>query len=195
MFDNANASPAFTGVNQTFGVMFQLDVQKKTATVLKRFYDPKETLYAGSQGSFNELCNGNVLMGYGQIPIIKEYGPCGDVRLSIQFGDLNGTQMSYRTFRYNFDTVPATAPAIIAGNGTVYMSWNGATGVTSWDVYEGIHAGKLTYSKAIKNMGFESNTSIRDSTTFVQVVARTKQGVHRKSLVTHVERRVEHGHC
>ena len=173
LFDNANSSPPFSGVNQTLGLLFSLDLKKKTSTLIQDYYDPKQTLYAESQGALDLLPNGNVLMGYGQLPIVKEYGPHGDVRLSIQFGDLNGTQQSYRAYRLDWEGVPAADPVVFAENGHAYASWNGATCVKRWDIYEGTTANNVIYSHSVSNAGFETEASISITTRFVKVIAVT----------------------
>lgn len=188
MFDNANAGGAFHGVNQTKGRIFQLDLEKKTSTQLQEFYDPNQVLYSDSQGSFKKLANGNVLMGYGQLPVVREYGPDGDLRLDIQFGEIPGNQDSYRAFRVEWEGTPAASPIVVVEDGTAYVSWNGATGVQSWDVYEGSRATRLAYSKTVANTGFESSFSIQGSTKFVQAVPRTTKGRGKASAVIQVAR-------
>jgi hypothetical protein len=170
-------------VNQTLGLVFSLDLHRKTSRLLKNLYDPEETLYAQSQGAFNLLPNGNGLMGYGQLPVIKEYGPRGDVRLSIQFGDLVGLQSSYRAFRVEWDGVPAAAPVVVAEPGRAYVSWNGATGVVAWEIYEGKNAHSLKYTKTVKNTGFETEASLLNSTTAVKVAAVMARSGKRTSAV------------
>lgn len=85
-------------------------------------------------------------MGFGQIPVIREYGPDGDVRMSIQFGDLNGTESSYSAYRLQWEAEPAADPVVYAGTGHAYMSWNGATCVRSRDIYEGTTAENVKYT-------------------------------------------------
>ena len=186
MFDNANADPPFAGVNQTLGLMFNLDLKSKTSTLLKDLYNPNEALYAESQGALNLLPNGNVLMGYGHIPVITEYGPLGDVRMNIAFGDLNGTQASYRAYRLEWEGTPAAAPVVVAQNGSAYMSWNGATCVKSWDIYEGTSAERLRYTKTVSNAGFETGVLLSNFTTYVQVTAVTANFGKRYSSVVSV---------
>ena len=181
MFDNANSEPPLSGVNQTLGLMFSLDLNKKTSTLLKDLYDSTQTLYTDSQGALNLLPNGNVLMGYGQIPIIKEYGPGGDVRMSIQFGDLDGTQSSYRAYRLHWEGVPAADPTVFAMTGHAYMSWNGATCVQSWDIYEGKTPNNLKYTHSVSNAGFETEASISITTLYVKVTSVTAENVKRNS--------------
>lgn len=186
MFDNANAQAPFTGVNQTLGLVFSLDLHHKTSRVLKKLYDPKEPLYAESQGAFNLLSNGNGILGYGQLPVIKEYGPRGDVRLTIQFGDLAGAQSSYRAFRVPWNGVPAAAPVVVAEAGRAYFSWNGATGVQAWEIYEGTNAHSLKHTKTVKNAGFETEAELLDSTTSVRVTAVTARSGKRASAIVPV---------
>lgn len=76
LFDNANAN--FVSRNQTLGLDFHLNLTSKEATVLKRLADPDEPLYATSQGAYDALPNGNVFMGYGELPVFKEFGPAGE---------------------------------------------------------------------------------------------------------------------
>ena len=97
MYDNANADPPFSGVNQTLELNFYLGLEAKTSTNLKDLHIPDQTLYVDSQGAFNPLPGGNVLIGYGKLPIVSEYGPDGDVPMTMQFGSLNRPQASYRS--------------------------------------------------------------------------------------------------
>ena len=86
MFDNANTAKPGYGVNQTLGLQFLLDTSTKKSTLLKELYNPNDTIYVQTQGSFETLSNGSIFMEYSQVPKIKDYGPTGDVRLRIQFG-------------------------------------------------------------------------------------------------------------
>lgn len=174
------------GVNQTRGLMFSLDIPSKTATVLKDLFDPSDPLFVETQGSFSPLSNGNVFMGYGQVPEMKEYGPAGDVRMSIQFGDLNGTGLSYRAFRVPWEGAPVTVPVVVAESGTAFMSWNGATNVTSWDIYEGLTSSTLEKTGTVANNGFETSSAISNSTLFVQVGAFAGSVFLRNSTVVSV---------
>ena len=176
MFNNANSIPPIDGVNQTIGYEFLLDLGSMNVTVLQNLTDPGQTLYSESQGAMSLLPNGNYLMGYGELPFVKEYGPTGDVRLTIQFADRNASSSSYRAYRMEWDAVPAADPVTIAANGTIYMSWNGATGVDSWDVLEGLNSSSLLWTKNVPSSGFETSAPIYSNTTFVQVVAYMGSG-------------------
>lgn len=147
MFDNANTATGQggNGVNQTSGLEFFLDYATMSASLVKNLTDPIDPLYVQTQGAFTPLPNGNVFMGYGQVPKTKEYGPKGDVRMEVQFGYMNPsiTTISYRAFKIVWDSVPAADPIAFGLNGMAYMSWNGARNISHWDVYEGTTAENL----------------------------------------------------
>ncbi|TVY62297.1 hypothetical protein LSUE1_G008978, partial [Lachnellula suecica] len=155
-FNNANSQPPFNGTNASTGLIFYLDLTAKTATLLQSLSDPDEPLFVDTQGSLSLLENGNRFMDYGQLPIMKEYGPAGDVRLTIQFGPQAAAE-SYRGYRLNWHASPAAKPDVVVENGTVYFSWNGATDVQSWDVYAGSKNVSLARVGTVEKKGFESS--------------------------------------
>lgn len=185
MFDNANISPV--GPNQTLGLEFYLDLTNKKTTLLKKLADPNDPLFVASQGAYDALPNGNVFMGYGQLPIFKEYGPGGDVRMSTQWAQLDASS-SYRTYRLDWTAQPAAPPIVVAKAGSAFMSWNGATNIARWQIYEGLAASTLKLTKTVANAGFETEAYISNSTKFVQVGALggLGHGVLRKSSVVPV---------
>ena len=92
---------------------------------------------------------------------------------------------SYRTYRLDWTAQPAASPIMVAKAGSVFMSWNGATDVSDWQIYEGVTASTLKLTKTVAKAGFEIKASIADSTKFVQVGAIGGLGhsVLRKSSV------------
>ncbi|KAG8158453.1 hypothetical protein KVR01_011575 [Diaporthe batatas] len=165
-FDNHNGGPS--AISPSSGQVLSVDLTSMSVTLLERLLDPNESLYSGSQGSNQVLSNGNFLVGYGAIPEAKEYGPDGDLRMKIVFGD-SSSSGSYRAFRVPWTGIPSAEPKLVAGNGTAYMSWNGATSVTEWAIYEGLTADALELTGLVKKTSFETSTTISDSTKFVQV--------------------------
>lgn len=148
--------------------MLSVDLTSMSVTLMEKSSDPNESLYSSSQGSNQVLSNNNFLVGYGAIPEVKEFGPDGDLRMRIAFGD-SGSSGSYRAFRMPWTSVPSAKPKVVAGNGTAYMSWNGATSVTNWAIYEGLTADTLEMTGLIERTGFETSTTISKGTKFVQV--------------------------
>jgi hypothetical protein len=179
MFDNAsneNGSP-----NKTLGLEFHLDLATKKATLLKSLSDPNDYLSVGSQGDYQPVPNGNVFMGYGAYPRFKEYGPHGDVRMSTKWRSQQFD--SYRTFKMKWEARPASPPILVVQAGSAFMSWNGATDVTTWQIYEGLTASTLKLTKTIASAGFETEAAISNSTKFVQVGALKGSRLLRKSSV------------
>jgi hypothetical protein len=190
MFNNNNTIPPST-TNQTSGLFWTLNTRDHSATLDRTLTDPAQPLYVGSQGALNVLQNGNTLMGYGQLPSIKEYTPTGAVALSIQFGNLTSTTtvttQSYRTYRFPWHATPAaTSPVAVVDNGRVYMSWNGATDVTQWEIYQGATANKLSMTKTVPKSGFETSTTLQRGAQYVQVVAYNGKTLLKRSNVVKV---------
>ena len=125
---------------------------------------------------------------------MKEYGPnsasgAGDVRWTARFGADNLVQ-SYRGFKAEWHATPTTRPSLVVekaagrsgdGCGKGYVSWNGATDVEAWVVYEGDRPGNLKEVGKVGFKGFE--TSFGVASAFVQVAAVVRGEVVRKSEV------------
>lgn len=125
--NNFNAAPPFNGTHQSEGLELHLNLSTRTATVLKNLVDLNESVFNDAQGSFDPLPNGNTLLGYGQIPEMKEFGPVGDndVRMTIRYGYNDNTGLgaqSYRIYRQEWVGTPALPPIAVVDDGVVYMS-------------------------------------------------------------------------
>jgi hypothetical protein len=153
VFDNG-ATPAVETLSR--GIILELDEQAMTATLLRQYTHPK--LLAGSQGSMQVLPNGNVFIGFGEIPHVSEFHHSGHM----VFDAVLGTKYeSYRAFRLPWSGLPAEAPAIALaprtdGGQTVYASWNGATDVHTWQLLAGTATSALTPVASTRSRGFES---------------------------------------
>ncbi|KAI9657995.1 MAG: hypothetical protein M1821_002654 [Bathelium mastoideum] len=172
-FNNNNGNPPlFNGTNPAEGLEFHLDLKNKSATLIKNLIDPTELAYPIAAGSFEPLPNGNVILGYGTYPSIKEFGPDGDVRMSIRFGDIGTsnpagfTSLTYRTWRDSWVGTPAMDPILVfdQGNEALYTSWNGATGITKWEILCGNaeKQGKVESIAMIPSTGFETMFNLTD---------------------------------
>jgi len=162
--NNFNVGGIFNGSESggpSEGLELHLDLTNMTATVLKNLVDQNDPIINPSQGTFDPLPNGNTLIGYGQIPAIKEYGPEGndDVRMTIWYGNHTNSgagAQSYRTFRSVWVGTPTYPPVLVVESGVLYMSWNGATGITSWEIFAGESEHDLKIVGMVKSMGFET---------------------------------------
>jgi len=152
IFDNG-ATPAVEKLSR--GLILELDEQAMTANLLRQYTHPK--ILSGSQGSMQLLGNGNVFVGWGEVPHVSEFDYAGRMLFDAVLGE---KYQSYRAFRLPWTGLPAEAPAIaVAEHGrqrTVYASWNGATGVERWQLLAGEQAGNLQPVSSTRSHGFET---------------------------------------
>jgi hypothetical protein len=152
IFDNG-ATPAVEKLSR--GLILELDEQAMTATLLRQYTHPK--ILSGSQGSMQLLGNGNVFVGWGEVPHVSEFDYAGRMLFDAVLGE---KYQSYRAFRLPWTGLPAEAPAIAVAEHdrqrTVYASWNGATGVHSWQLLAGPQANALQPVSSTRSRGFES---------------------------------------
>jgi Arylsulfotransferase (ASST) len=152
VFDNG-ATPAVE--KRSRGLILNIDEQAMTATLLHQYTHPK--ILSGSQGSVQLLQNGNVFVGWGEIPRVSEFHRSGHMVFDAELG---AKYESYRAFRLPWTGLPAEAPAIAAtrdrGETTVYASWNGATEVHTWQLLAGGPTGALEPVASTRSRGFES---------------------------------------
>lgn len=133
------------------GMVVRLDHRTKRATLVSTLDPPAVDGYthaSKSQGNYQtRLSNGGSLLGWGNDPYITEYAEDGEI---VFFGTLaSGWMMNYRVQKFDgWVGEPLSKPAIWAFSqfGTeeqesdghtmvIYVSWNGHTGVESWNFY------------------------------------------------------------
>ena len=175
MFNNDNTEFA-NGINQTTGLEFLLPLPPNPSNpesrpkLLKNLVAPDEPVFADTQGSVQPLANGNVFMQYGQVPLVREWSPNGDLIWAGRFGVDNLSQ-SYRGYKVEWHGMPKTAPNLAVGPTSAgprrfgdcrlckvaaYASWNGATDVTEWAVWEGNSGARLNKIGRVDSKGFET---------------------------------------
>ncbi|KAL2000872.1 hypothetical protein VTN02DRAFT_2534 [Thermoascus thermophilus] len=180
LHDNANSWSDRTG-RPTTGLLLELDLKTRKARKIRRFRNPHDPIYAVSQGSYQPLPNGHVLLDHGETPKIEEYDASGRWIMTAQFGR---NASSYRGYRQRWVGKPKTAPSLAActrsTNGTtgLYMSWNGATEVVSWAIYSGASPAEMRLVQTVPKKGFETAATINStlSAQYVQVEARERGG-------------------
>ena len=168
LFDNGAGLD--TVHKQSRALWLTLDFKTMTAARSKEI-DHEPPLLAQFGGSVQQLYNGDTFVGWGQQPYFSEYNTAGQMLFDAHFADGN---VSYRTYRLRWSGVPSTVPAVAASNRgrttTVYVSWNGATGVTRWRVLSGASSQSLKTVTTARRTGFE--TAIRIARrTYVRVQA------------------------
>ena len=170
-----------------------------TQAVLTRALMNDPPLFADSQGSYTpDLPNGNQLATFGQVPLLKEYGPAtdgSDVRWSGRAGP-NADVQIYRGFKQEWHATPSTAPSLVvlprnesSGDGGEgyygYVSWNGATDVGGWNVYIGGRRGSRKVGE-VGYRGFETRFDVACWAQEVQVGAVVNGTEVRRSVVVAV---------
>lgn len=136
LFDNA-ATGWDAREEYARGLLLNVDFENKKVEVNTEMV-PFNRTPSPSQGSTELQPNGNWLVGWGQIPYVSEYSPTGELLWAVQFGV--GDVQGYRAHRANWTGQPLTQPtlAVVSGNNSdehkLYMSWNGATEVKTWEV-------------------------------------------------------------
>jgi hypothetical protein len=153
VFDNG-ATPAVE--KRSRGLILDVDELAMTATLLAQYTHPG--ILAGSQGSVQLLDNGNVFVGWGEVPRVSEFDHAGRIVFDAVLGE---DYECYRAFRLPWRGRPAEAPAIAAvpgagGELTAYASWNGATDVHRWQLLAGPRNGPLAPVASVRSRGFES---------------------------------------
>jgi hypothetical protein len=149
IFDNG-ASPR---VHRQSRVIFvRLDTARKTAT-LARYVVHRPARLAINQGNAQLLPQGHVLVGWGHEPYVTEFDGRGRVVFELTFG--SGTE-SYRVFRYGWSARPVTRPAVAVRGRRLFVSWNGATEVHSWQVLGGPSREDLAPFRTVLKRGFET---------------------------------------
>ncbi|KAK5116895.1 hypothetical protein LTR62_006616 [Meristemomyces frigidus] len=134
LFDN-RADWTFHTETRSMGVRIELDFAAMTATRVQRYlHDP--SVYSVSQGSYQTLPNGNVVLGYGNNGVITEFAPDGTVLCDAYFEPskrwTSGDVQSYRNLKFNWTGLPTTQPKVAMQDGKLYISWLGSTETTNW---------------------------------------------------------------
>ncbi|MGZ8701423.1 MAG: arylsulfotransferase family protein [Gaiellaceae bacterium] len=151
LFDNS-AGPQVR--KQSRGLVLRLDMKLMHATVVRSFVH-RPPIVAVDQGNMQRLPGGNYFVGWGHQPHFTEFGPGGAILFDGRFG--RGRVDSYRAYRLPWTGRPlqqALAVAVRARN--VYVSWNGATEVSSWQLLQGPRKTELRPIRAVAKTGFET---------------------------------------
>jgi hypothetical protein len=185
VFDNGSTPPK---EKQSRGVLLKPDYGAKTVALAKAFTNPTKTLLAPAQGNTLSLPGGNWLMGYGNLPNFTEYDSAGHVLLD---GTLGHNVQDFRTYLAPWSGQPETEPALVAkrsaGNVTVSTSWNGATGVASWQVFGGSSPTLLVPVTTVPKSGFQTTATVSTSASYIETRALDANGnVLGTSPATHV---------
>jgi Arylsulfotransferase (ASST) len=159
LFDNGANPPV---EKQSRALLLRVNVPARKVTLIHAYVHP-DGLLSGSQGNVQTLPKGHVFVGWGQNPWFTEFDAAGHVVFDGYFAKDVGD--SYRAYRLRWTGRPAHRPAIAVrrtgGRVTVYASWNGATGVSRWQLLAGPSARKLKPVRTVPRAGFETAIGLK----------------------------------
>lgn len=124
----------------TRGLRVQLDETNMTVTLVAEYIHPHR-FGAKSQGSLQQLSNGNVLLGYGDSAAFTEFSYDGELLCDTHFAPESrytwSDVQSYRVYKYEWHGWPTNQPDAALAQGadfewTAFVSWNGATEIRRW---------------------------------------------------------------
>lgn len=170
MFDNGAAPPVH---KLTRILVIRLDEQHKRATLVRSYHHPKRLL-SPFEGNAQFLPDGHVFVGWGGWPYVSELSKDGKMLFDAYFGHgkpPGEDADSYRAYRFVWHGHPTDLPAIALANGKVYVSWNGATEVTRWQMLTGDASDDLSAGPSAAKSGFETAIALPAGGTYVAVQA------------------------
>jgi hypothetical protein len=158
IFDNGATPKAHS---QSRAIHERIDFAHRTVKLLGR-YVRTPPLLSGSQGDDQVLSNGNSFVGWGATPYFTEFSPSGQTLFDAH---IPAPAQVYRAYRFPWSATPAVPPSIalkVTGPTTtsVYASWNGATGVSSWRLLGGATPTTLATLASVASSGFETAIAV-----------------------------------
>jgi hypothetical protein len=159
---------------QSRGIVLKLDEDAMTATLLREYTHP-DTVFSDTQGNVQILPNGNVFVGWGSEPFFSEFGRDGKLLFDASF---TPELESYRAFRFSWKGQPQDAPAEVGPEGevTLYVSWNGATEASTWEVLAGAGPDQLESVGTAPRKSFETAITLQTDEPYVAVRAKDRSG-------------------
>ncbi len=143
--------------SQSRAVHERIDWHHRTVSLTGRVVH-SPPLLAASQGNDQQLSGGGSFVGWGEVPYFTEFGPSGGTLFDAR---LPYPDQSYRAYTFPWSATPASPPSLAVGASggqalTLYASWNGATGVSSWRLLAGADSSQLAPVSTVPRSGFET---------------------------------------
>ncbi len=176
LFDDGGGPPVIERSSR--GLILALDVRDHVARLVRQFRRPGHDTSAESEGSVQTLAGGNVFVGFGATPYFSQFSAWGRPVLD---GALPRDDGSYRAYRFPWAATPQTRPAVLArrtsaSRVTIYVSWNGATSVTRWQVLTTGAGGRRTPVATAPDRGFETRITVDSSADSFELRALGARG-------------------
>jgi hypothetical protein len=185
LFDDGAGPPMLEPFSR--GLILALNHRKQAARLVRQFARSPDTS-AQSEGSVQRLENGNAFVGFGSTPFFSEFTSTGKLLFDASLPADDG---SYRVYRSPWRATPTTPPALVAqradaGHVSLFVSWNGATGVAKWRVLAGASPSSLARVATARKTGFETRIDMASPATSFAVRALDSKGrvIGRSGAVT-----------
>jgi Arylsulfotransferase (ASST) len=182
VFDDGAFSLATPNEPVSRGLVLSLDETAMTASLDRGDANPGGAL-AFALGSVQLLEDAGLFVGWGTVPECSEFAADGTLRFD---ASLPGGGWSYRAYRLSWSGRPATPPALTVrrsqdGSADAYVSWNGATDVSHWQIAGGERRTELTPLRTVARAGFETPVRIKNAPAYLTASALDARG---KTLAT-----------
>ncbi len=153
-------------------ILLNVDTTAMTAELARAEANPANAL-AFALGSVQLLADGGMFVGWGTVPESSEFAADGTLRFD---ASLPGGGWSYRAYRFSWTGRPTTPPALTARNNAdgsmqAYVSWNGTTDVSHWQIHGGERPTKLDPLLTGARTGFETSIRIKNPPAYLAAVA------------------------
>ncbi|CAN5668078.1 hypothetical protein BH18ACT11_BH18ACT11_06750 [soil metagenome] len=173
VFDNGGVTEDV----ESRGIVVEVDEDAMKSTLVGEYTRPHETL-AATQGNVQVLPNGNHFVGWGSEPYFSEFSHDGKLLFDARF---RAAVESYRAFRFPWRGLPEDSPVVVAGAGSgdevaLYVSWNGATEVATWQLLAGPGPDELESVGSVPREGFETAVTLNTDEPYVAVKAEDSSG-------------------
>ena len=164
------------------GIVLKLDEEEMRATLVREYKHPHKQ-FAYAAGNMQVLPNGNVFIGWGRgrtgVLPFSEFSEDGDLNFHATLPPKNKT---YRAFRFPWSARPNGAPAVEVERGRddkelmLYVSWNGATEVSTWEVLAGPYPEQIEPLGSVPRNGFETAMSVQTPHPYIAVRGKDRSG-------------------
>lgn len=150
----------------SYGKIIDLDQHHKKATLISSVVLP-DHLHVYSQGNMQLLDDDGLFINWGSEGAVTRYDQNHQVVFHAKFSDKG---LSYRGHKFDWHGRLPEAVAVTASHGKVYVSWNGDTQVTRWEIV----ANDSPVASAFRQ-GFETTIDFSKPGTYV-VAGYDKRG-------------------
>jgi len=177
LFDNAfDATASLPTAPSSSALILLLDLRTHIARIIERYPHPLG-LTAAMFGSLSLLPNGDRFIGWGSGRDMSQHTRSGRLIFHAEIGTADTLIGSFRAFKAPWIGRPSTRPDVYAyawgcqWRSAVYVSWNGATEVRSYRVFEAQEGARSVKVAEMEKEGFETRIAADRYVEYVFVEA------------------------